>query len=262
MLARDKRIWITGASSGIGKALALELSKQGADLIISSRKKTDLEIVKNSCYHPEKVQVVPLDLSDHEDIPKIANPVLDEGAIDLLINNGGISQRSLAMDTELPIEKRLMDVNFFGTIALTKAVLPGMIKRKQGQIVVISSVSGKLGTPLRSSYAASKHALHGYFDSLRAELHREKIAITLICPGYIQTNVSLNALTADGSPHDILDEKTAKGLTPERFAKKALKVIQKRKKESYIGGLEILGIYIKRFFPALAAKIVTKVNVI
>ena len=154
-----------------------------------------------------------------------------------------------------------MDVNYFGAIAVTKAVLPALARQQFGQIVVISSVMGKIGTPRRSAYAASKHALHGFFDSLRAEVHPDNISVTIICPGYVHTNVTLNALRGDGSAHAQMADDTRNGLAPDVFARRALRAIKRRRREVLIGKKEILGVYIKRFFPGLLARIVRGMKV-
>jgi short-subunit dehydrogenase len=263
MELKDKTVWITGASSGIGKALSLTFSENGANVIISSRNEEELKKVKAESKHPEKVKILPLDLTDFDSFKKKTETALDLfKGLDILINNGGVSQRSLAADTLLEVDQKLFDVNYFGTIGLTKTVLPYFIKNKKGQIVVISSIMGKLGTPLRSAYAASKHALHGFFDSLRAELYNDHIDVTLICPGYVNTNVSKNALTGDGSKFNIMDEATAKGLNPDEFAKKALQAIQAKKHEVIISGpREKAAVFLKRFYPKFLAKAIRKVNV-
>ena len=166
----DKIIWITGASSGIGKALALELSNQNVKIIISSRKIEDLRLVQNACKNPSEVKIVVLDLEDYNNLqPKVDEAIALFGKVDILVNNGGISQRSFVKDTQISVDKRIMDINYLGTVALSKCLLPHFIKNKKGHFVVTTSIVGKIGTPLRSSYAASKHALHGFFDSLRAE---------------------------------------------------------------------------------------------
>ncbi len=263
MYFKDKVIWITGASSGIGKAIALELSKQDAFIIISSRNIEKLEAVQQECTHPEKVKVLKLDLDDYHQLAKVVQEAISLfKRVDILINNGGISQRSLAIDTGITIDERIFKTNYFGTIALTKALLPYFVASKGGQIAVVTSVVGKIGTPLRSSYAASKHALHGFFDSLRAELYTHDIAITLICPGYVNTNVSIHALTADGSQQNTMDKATENGLSPDYFAKRMLKAVAKKKHEKVIGGkLEVLAVYLKRFFPRILAKMLQKIEV-
>lgn len=263
MSFQDKVVWITGASSGIGKALALELSKQGALLIISARKEQVLNEVKDACAHPERVKVLPLDLENYSDFDKKAKEAIGwSGRIDILVNNGGISQRALAKDTDISVDKRIMDINYTGTVALTKAILPHFIERQQGQVVVTTSIVGKIGTPLRSTYAASKHALHGFFDSLRAEVYNDNIDVTLICPGYVTTNVSMNALTGDGSAQQSMDKATANGINPDRFAKLMAKAIAKKKQEAYIAGAkEKLGVYVKRWIPKLFSLMVRKLSV-
>lgn len=261
---KNKRIWITGASSGIGEALAVALSAAGAHLILSSRKEAELNRVAAACSQAGalSIQIEPLDLAVHESIPALVEKVLKKvGKIDILINNGGISQRALALETSLDVDKKLMSVNYFGTIALTKAVLPGMLTHQLGHIVTITSLTGKFGSPYRSSYAASKHALHGFFDSLRAELAHTPIQVTLVCPGYVRTNVSVNALTGDGSQLGTMDEATDHGMEPAAVAGKVMRAIEKGKEEIYFGGREVLGVYLKRFFPAYFSKVISKAKV-
>lgn len=259
----DKIIWITGASSGIGKALAIELSNQNAKLILSSRKKEDLELVKNVCENPSEVKIITLDLEDYNNLqPKADEAIAAFGTIDILVNNGGISQRSFVKDTAIAVDKRIMDINYLGTVALTKAILPHFVKNKNGHFVTTTSIVGKIGTPLRSSYAASKHALHGFFDSLRAENHQHNIAVTLVCPGFVNTNVSKNALTGDGTPQQKMDVATENGIQPERFAKLMAKAIKNKKEEVYIAGAkEKLAVFVKRFFPKILSVMIRKLSV-
>jgi dehydrogenase/reductase SDR family member 7B len=256
-------IWITGASSGIGKALAIEFSQQNVKLILSSRKKADLELVKTACKFPSNVEILVLDLEDYSALPrKAAEAIALFGGVDILVNNGGISQRSLAQNTGIAVDKRMMEVNYFGTVALTKAVLPHFIEKKNGHFVTTTSIVGKIGTPLRSSYAASKHALHGFFDSLRAEVHKDQISVTLVCPGFVSTNISLNALTGDGTPQQKMDTATQNGMHPTHFAKLMVKAIQDKKEEIYIGGFkEKLAVFVKRFFPKVLSKMIRKLSV-
>lgn len=259
----NKIVWITGASSGIGRALAIEMSKQNAKLILSSRKKEGLQSVKELCKNQDAVKIVPLDLEDYGNLELKANEAIDAfGSIDILVNNGGISQRALVNETDIDVDKRLMDVNYLGTVALTKAILPYFIANNGGHFVTTTSIVGKIGTPLRSSYAASKHALHGFFDSLRAENHHNNINVTLVCPGFVNTNVSKNALTGDGTPQQKMDNATENGLQPERFAKLMAKAIKKKKEEVYIGGFkERLAVYVKRFFPKILSIMIRKLSV-
>ncbi len=263
MSFKDTVVWITGASSGIGKATALALAKQGAKLIISSRNTEKLAQVKALSEYPENIQILQLDLDNYSNLDKLVTQAIAFfGNIDILINNGGISQRSLVIDTEIAVDKRIFKTNYFGTVALTKALLPYFIARKKGHFVVVTSVVGKIGTPLRSSYAASKHALHGFFDSLRAEIYKDNIFVTLVCPGFVNTEISMNALTGDGSPQNTLDKATGNGLSPEYFAKQMLKAVAKKKQEVVIGGkLEVFAVYVKRFFPRVLANMIRKLDV-
>ncbi len=257
MSFKNKTVWITGASSGIGEALTYALHKRGANLIISSRRKEALDKVKARCGgNTNSIHVLPLDLAETDELASKAEQAQQVfGPIDFLFNNGGISQRSLATETDMDVMRKVMEVNFFGTVALTKAVLPSMLERGQGHIVVTSSVMGKFGTRLRSTYAASKHALHGYFDSLRQEVMDENINVTLVCPGFVKTNVTLNALTGDGSKLGEMGEGQEKGMSPEECAKKMLEGVANNKQEIYIGGREVWGIYLKRLAPRLLNKI-------
>lgn len=260
---QNKVIWITGASSGIGKALSLEFSNLGAKVVLSARKLDELEKTKKECAGPaENILILPLDLEHPQNFPEKTAEVLKHfGTIDMLINNGGISQRSKAAETKIEVDERLIKVNYIGTVALTKAVLPHFLKQKNGHFVAISSLVGKFGTPVRSSYSASKHALHGFFDSLRAELFQDNIDVTIICPGFIKTNISLNALTADGKAQNTLDNAQKNGMSAEDFAKKSIRALAKRKREVYIGGKEIFAVYLKRFFPNVFARIITRAKV-
>jgi len=262
MSFQDKIVWITGASSGIGEYLAYAFAKEGAQLILSSRKIPELERVKNNCADPSKVHIRQMDLAVHQSLPDIAKQVLQQfKRVDVLINNGGISQRALVKDTSVDVDKKIMDINYFGTVVLTKAVLPNMVKNNNGRIVVMSSLMGKFSTPLRSAYAASKHALHGFFDALRAELTETNIKVTMICPGSIHTKISMNALTGDGSQQNKMDPRTEGGLAPETFSRKALKAIRKGKREVYIGKTELFGIYVSRYFPNLFAWLISRMKV-
>jgi len=216
MTEKKNTIWITGASSGIGRSLAMAYGKDPVNLILSARNKDKLEKVKNEIGEPERIRILPLDLTDIESFPRIVEQAwgLFDG-VDVMIHNGGISQRSLVAETPLSVDRSIFETNYFGTVGLTKCLLPYFSKRQSGHFVVVTSVVGKFGTALRSSYSGSKHALHGFFESLRAEHHEENIRVTLICPGFVNTNVSINALTADGSRQGTKDKATARGLSPD-----------------------------------------------
>ena len=261
MRFKDQVIWITGASSGIGEALALAFAREGARLVLSARRADELERVRLACESPGHHLILPLDLERSESFPPLVAEVMEKcGRIDILVNNGGVSQRGLACDTALEVERRLMEIDYFGPVALTKAVLPTMRTRRAGRIVVISSVMGYVGTPMRSTYSAAKHALNGYFDSLRAELHHEGIRVTIACPGYVRTAVSKNALTESGAAQGFNDRKTSRGIAPERCAAAILRGIARNRNELAVGGFEIAGIYLKRFVPALFSIIVRRMN--
>ncbi|MEM6629001.1 MAG: SDR family oxidoreductase [Bacteroidota bacterium] len=257
-----KVIWITGASSGIGEALAYEFSKKGAaELILSARREEELIRVEKACeVLGVKAHVVPLDLTQSDHFPELVHNIIDStGRIDILINNGGISQRALVHETALSVDRRIMEVNFFGQIALTKAILPYMIEQNTGQIGVMSSLTGKFGFPMRSAYAASKHALHGFFESLALELKEKGIQVTMICPGRIKTQISLNAVTKDGTKHGKMDPGQENGMPVEKCAEIISKAMAKGEREIYIGnGKERFAVYAKRFIPGVFFRIASQ----
>lgn len=257
----DKVVWITGASSGIGEASAHAFAREGARLVLSSRRRDELERVRRACAHSDRHTVVPLDLTRSETFPAITAEVLARcECIDVLLNNGGVSQRALAIDATAEVERALMEVDYFGPVALTKAVLPSMLARRAGHIAVVSSVMGFLGTPGRSTYAAAKHALHGYFDSLRAEVWRHGIKVTLVCPGYVKTAVSDNAVGPRGEKHGRTDGTHTRGIAPEKCAAAILRGVARGREEVYVGGGEVAGIYLKRFAPWLLSRIVRRMK--
>lgn len=261
---KNKVIWLTGASSGIGEALAYELANKGAKLILSARRKTELERVKGNCNETVRndIRILPLDLSQPETLDSATQTAIQFfGHVDVLINNGGISQRSLVQESTIDVYRRLMEVNFFGAVALTKYILPHFISRKQGHIATLSSVAGKYGTPYRSGYAASKHALHGFFDSLRAEHYKDNISVTILCPGVINTPITMSALKGDGTPLNKMDEWQTKGKPVKWCAEKIVSAIERKKEEVYIGGKEVLLVHIKRFLPSLYYRIIRNVKV-
>ncbi len=246
-----KVVWITGASSGIGEALAYELARKNCKLILSARNVEALELVKSKCINGEVV-VLPFDLTDFDNAKNnAAKAVAAYGKIDVLINNGGVSQRSLIAETDFEVDKKLIEVDYLGTVAITKALLPHFIKNRNGHFVTITSLMGKFGSPYRSGYCGAKHALHGFFDVLRMEHYKDFLDVTLICPGFIQTNVAKNALIGNGSSQNQEDEATRNGMPVAIFAKKMVRAIEANKFEAYIGGKEVLGVYLKRFFPKL-----------
>ncbi len=258
----NQTAWVTGASSGIGEQLVYALSSKGAKVIISSRKQADLDIVKANCTTPENIFVLPFDLMNEEGMQEVFSKAITfTGRIDLLFNNGGVSQRSYVTETQMDVYHRLMNINYFGTVALTKSVLPTMIEQQSGKIIVISSLMGKFASPLRSGYAAAKHALHGFFDSLRLEMHANNIGVLMVCPGFIKTNISVNSVTADGSKHNEMDDAQDQGMPAAECAEQILKAVRKDQHEVYLGGKETFAIYLKRFFPKILHKILLKSKV-
>lgn len=259
----NKVFWITGASSGIGEALVHELAKTDAKLIVSARNELGLQKVIDATGLPaDRYLVLPLDLAQSTEAESWVAMALEKwGKVDVMVHNGGISQRAMVLDTSLAVDRQLMEVNYFGTVALTKALLPKMIASGGGQFVVVSSLVGKFGTPMRSGYAGSKHALHGFFDSLRAELFDKGIRVTIICPGFVHTPLPHKALTGDGSAQGKMDAATENGMAPNIFAKKMLNAIVKQKREAWIGGKETFGVYLNRFIPGIFARIIRKAKV-
>lgn len=229
---RGKVVWITGASSGIGEALARGFADSGSRLILSSRREDELKRVAGLCTAAESVTVIPLDLSRPELMSGAARHALDvAGHIDVMVHNGGVGQRAFAADTQYFVDDLLMRTNYLGPIALTKALLPSMRSRRQGHFIVVTSVLGKFGLPGRSGYCASKHALHGFFDTLRAELWRDGIQVTLVLPGYVRTNVSINALTGNGAALGKMEAGTAAGVRPDVCADRIISAAASGKPE-------------------------------
>ena len=260
----NKKVWITGASAGIGKALALELASRGARLILSSRKESSLIEVKKACSAAASVEVLPLDLEDHEGLEQTFQSnlaILQD--VDVLINNGGISQRSKVAETEFAVYKKLMDVNYLGSVQLSRLILPYFLKRNKGHFVVMSSVAGKFGVPYRSGYSGAKMALHGFFDALRAEVSKNNIHVSIICPGFVRTDISKNAITGDGKKYEKMDEAQEKGMDVSVLAKEILKAVQNHKAEAYFGGFREtkLAIFVSKLFPNRFRKIIAKAKV-
>lgn len=258
---KNKVVWITGASSGIGEATSLALIEKGAIVIASAPFLEELEMVKKKSSHPENFHCVPLDLMQSETLEPIANQIVKQfGRIDILMNNAGISQRALAVDTPISVDRKVMEIDYFGAVILTKAVLPLMIKQGGGHLLCTSSMVGVFGFPLRSAYSAAKHALHGFFESARIENHQHNIKVHIIIGGRIKTNVSLNAITADGKAYGKMDAGQNKGITPQKAAQQILKGIRKNKAEILVGSTELLMIRIKRWFPKLHGFLSRKIS--
>ena len=255
---QGRRVWITGASSGIGEALALAFHGAGAKLILSARREDELKRVQTACGGEPGTLVLPMDVTNVQELPDKTGQALGMfNGIDILVLNAGITQRSRTRETDESVYRRLMEVNFFGPEAMARAVLPSMLAQKSGHIVVISSVAGKFGVPMRSGYSATKFALHGFFESLRAEEERNGIHVTMVCPGYIRTEISLSALRGDGRKHAKMDSELAQGMPAEVCARQILRGVARRKKEIVVAAArEKTLVYLKRFFPTVLARMI------
>jgi dehydrogenase/reductase SDR family member 7B len=263
MKIQGKTAWITGASSGIGEALATELFNQGATVILSARstgKLNDIKarldgIAKDRCY------VVACDVTLPEQIAEAAAKVQQlTDHLDILVNNAGVSQRSYALDTTISVDRDLFEVNYFGAIGITKSIVPWMIKKGGGNVVVISSMAGKFGFRMRSTYSASKHALHGFFETLRAELNDKNIKVTMVCPGRVKTDISVHSVTGDGKKYGIMDSGQARGVPVEKCARIIIRAVRNNRKEIFIGGPELLLLTIKRVCAPLYYWIVNRAS--
>ncbi len=254
----DKTIWITGATSGIGLELARQFAASGANLVLSARREAELNRIAGEL--PGDHRVVVLDLADPDAVLQTATAVLpDLPPIDVLINNGGISQRARFLDTELSVFQRLNNVNYLSVVALTKAVVPGMIARGHGSIVVISSVAGIVGPPLRTGYSGSKYAVRGFVDALRSEIEHRGVQCLTVCPGFVKTSIADNALAADGSKAGQVDPEIENGMPVDECCRQILKAIESGKAEVVIGtGISGMAPTIKRFAPGLLRKIMSK----
>ena len=255
----DQVIWITGASAGIGEALARQFYREGAHLILSARRATELERVKALCSAdpgaPRRgdILVLPFDMVDEAGRAAAARQALAQfGRIDMLINNAGVSQRANGKDTQIAVDRRIMELDYFSVIALTKLILPSMLERKSGHLVATSSVSGKYGVRMRTAYCAAKHALHGFFDALRIEVHPSNIHVSLLVYGGVQTKVSFNALTGDGGVWGRLDNIVSSGTPVEECARLTIDGLAAKRHEITVAdGDSLLYLYLKRFLPNL-----------
>lgn len=260
MKFKNKVVWITGASSGIGEALAKAFNAEGANVILSARNIEELQRVQSLLSNKDVQSVIiPLDIQKYLELEERTKQAIAAfGKIDILINNAGISQRSLAIDTPFVDDLRIIEIDLLGTIALTKAILPHFMSHSDCQIVVISSVMGKINTKYRTAYAAAKHGVVGYFESLRLELEG-KVNVCNIMPGFIATNIVKNAVAKEFNPNN----QNASGMTPDDFAIKALNAIFKNKKNVYIGGIkEQFAMLLKRISPSLFDAFIKGIKVV
>ena len=252
----NKVAWITGASSGIGEQLVYKLNATGVKLIISSRNRERLNIIAGNCGNGFNIKIIPIDLSDSKSLPeKCTEAVETFGHIDYFFNIAGVGHRDFALNTSLDVDREIMQVNYFGTIELSKIVLKEMVKKGEGHIIVTGSLSGKYGVPMLSAYSASKHALHGFFDSIRGEIKSKNIKITIVIPGFVKTDINLNALTGDGSAYGKNLKIQENGYPADKCAVKILEAVAKCKEEIFIGGIEGKSLLLNRLFPGSFSKI-------
>jgi len=258
----NKIVWITGASSGIGEAMAYAFAKKDARLILSARRVDALEKVKANCKNPSLVSVLPLDLAKVNELETIVKTAITlNGHIDILVNNGGISQRSEARETSPDVYRNIMEINFFGTIHLSNLVMKHFLERNAGYFVVISSITGKLGLPLRTAYTASKHAIEGFYASLRTEIWETNLQILMVRPASIKTNIAKNALVGDGTTFNKADQVIDKGITPESLAQSIIRAVETNKKTLTAGPkAQVFIVWLNRFLPGLVFNIVKKLK--
>jgi dehydrogenase/reductase SDR family member 7B len=215
-----KTAWITGASSGIGEALAKAFVAAGGNAILSGRNIAELERVASESGAPDLCLILPFDTMDFAALPdKVEAAIAFKGSVDILVNNAGISQRSLAIDTAFEVYETIVGVDLLAPIALTQALLPHLVGRGSGQLIMISSVAGKAGVPMRTAYCAAKHGLVGYADALRSEVAGQGVKVLVVAPGSVRTNVSRNALNANGSARGASDKAIDNGIDPNEVAR-------------------------------------------
>ncbi|HEY4937303.1 MAG TPA: SDR family NAD(P)-dependent oxidoreductase [Puia sp.] len=255
----NKVCLITGASSGIGAALALSLNGMGANLILSARNREKLEDVKGSCPYPAKISILPCDIEETHNLPAFAQEAWDlfQG-IDYVFLNAGMAVRDMIINTDLEMVHKVMNINFFSNVVLSKAMLPLMREKKRGCFVVTSSLCGKFGLPKLGAYSASKHALHGFFESLRAEYESDGIKVTMITVGLVRTNITMHALKGNGTIYGKMQESIAAGISPEACARGIIKAVARGKYEALVGAIEKYSVLFKRFFPGLLRIAITK----
>jgi len=260
---QDQVVWITGASSGIGQALAIVFAELGMHLILSARRDSELQRVKALLANQEKHICIPLDITNAAQIEQALQQVLTEkGRIDWLINNAGLSQRALIQDTSMDTERKIMEVDYFAQVAMTKAVLPTLLKQKSGRVVFISSVAGLIGTQYRATYSAAKAAIHMWANSLRAEVAAQGIHVAVVFPGFVKTNVSINALNGAGQAQGFDNEVTANGLEADEFAQDTVKALMQGDEYIVIGGRkEKLGVLVSRLSPSALYRMIRKTKV-
>lgn len=253
---KDKVVWITGASSGIGASIAMQLNTLGAKVIASARREEKLIALKFNCPNPDNMLLLPLDITNPLSIEKAIVKVQSLNGLDIVLHNAGISQKGLVIENEMEVDRKIMETNYFGTVALTKAIMPLYLKQGHGSFGVVSSFAGVMGIPGRSAYAASKHALHGFFESLKAEHMACKLHISFILPGFINTEITAKGLCGDGKPFGRVETSHRLGMTANDCAHAIIKGIAKNKKRIVVGNIEVLLLSIHRISPSLGHLII------
>lgn len=258
-----KVVWITGASSGLGKALAQSCATRGAEVILTARRFEELENVRQSLSHPERHLCICADITDEAQVRSAFEQALNvKTKIDWLINNAGLSQRALIADTTMLTERAIMEVDYFSQVFLTKTVLPTLLQQKSGRVVFVSSVAGLLGTQYRASYSAAKAAIHMWANSLRAEVTDQGIGVSVVFPGFVKTNVSINALDGEGKPQGFDNDATANGLEADQFAEITINALLKGDEYIVVGGAkEKLGVWVSRLSPKTLYRMIRKMKV-
>lgn len=252
------KVWITGASSGIGEACALRYASMGASLVLTSSSATKLEAVAAECRSRGAAGVValPYDLGSPDGVEELSKDAWEAfGGLDILYCNAGVSQRTSMLDTSMEVTRKLMEINFFAPAAISRAILPRMLSAGSGHIAVTSSIAGRFGFPLRCAYSSSKFAVYGWFETMRAEYGKQGIKVTIVCPGRVRTNISFSALDKDGNKYGKMDPGQAGGLDVTKAARRIVKAIGKGKREVLVGRKELIMVYVKRFFPGLCARL-------
>lgn len=245
-----KTVWITGASSGIGEALAYRLAARGAKLVLSARREDRLRAVAARCN--TEVEVLPLDLSAVDTLAATTEALVQRsGGIDVMVHNAGVGQRATVVDTKFEVDRALIETNYLAPVAITKALLPSMLARGSGHFVVMSSVLGLIGAKRRSGYAASKHALHGFFNAMRAELQDQGISVLLVCPGRVATEFSIAAFEGDGTSHGLTDPSSMRGVSADECAEQTLRALDANKSEVVVAKWEGAAVVLGRLSPAL-----------
>jgi len=256
---KGKKVLITGGGTGIGEAMAYQYAMKGADVILTGRRLGPLEAVQKKCMAlGVKAWCRTVDMEKPETIDELVSWINSEGhVLDFLFLNAGISQRALTLETDISVDRRLMEVNYFGGIYLVKA-LKDMFLERGVHIAVVSSVSGVFGFPVRSAYCASKHAIHGFYETIALEY--PQIKTTIIIPGRIHTDVSKNALDGNGKPTGIMDPGQANGYDVNKCAKVAIKAIARGKHEKVIGGFDTIMVPFYRYITPLFRLIARNVS--